>query len=151
METVIMNNYILYRHLKPCGEVFYIGIGVSKKRAYSKYGRNKHWINTINKYGYEVQILSKNIDYEFAKEIEINLISYYGRKDLNKGTLVNMTDGGEGATNISLEEKLKKKIRLTDYNKNIKDYSFTQKKEYKSNMRNSCLGKNNKKIINIET
>lgn len=142
---------LVYRHLKPCGEVFYIGIGVSKKRAYSKYGRNKHWINTINKYGYEVQILSKNIDYEFAKEIEINLISYYGRKDLNKGTLVNMTDGGEGATNISLEEKLKKKIRLTDYNKNIKDYSFTQKKEYKSNMRNSCLGKNNKKIINIET
>ena len=142
---------LVYRHLKPCGEVFYIGIGVSKKRAYSKYGRNKHWINTVNKYGYEVQVLSQNIDYEFAKEIEVNLISYYGRKDLNKGTLVNMTDGGEGTTNINLEEKLKKKIRLTDYNKNTKDYSFTQNKDYKLNMSNSCLGKNNKKIIDIET
>jgi hypothetical protein len=62
-----------------------------------------------------------------------------------------MTDGGEGATNINLEEKLKKKIRLTDYNKNTKDYSFTQNKDYKLNMRTSCLGKNNKKIIDIET
>lgn len=142
---------LVYRHLKPCGEVFYIGIGICKKRAYSKYGRNKHWINTVSKYGYEVQILTNNIEYEFAKEIEINLISYYGRKDLNIGKLVNMTDGGEGFSNMNEEEKLKRKIRLTDYNKNNKDYSFTQNKDYKLNMRNSCLGKNNKKIINIET
>jgi hypothetical protein len=142
---------LVYRHLKPCGEVFYIGIGVSKKRAYSKHGRNKHWINTVNKYGYEVQILTNNIDYEFAKEIEVNLISYYGRKDLNFGKLVNMTDGGEGYSNMNDEEKLKRKVRLTDYNKNTKDYSFTQNKDYKLNMRNSCLGKNNKKIIDIET
>jgi hypothetical protein len=142
---------LVYRHLKPCGEVFYIGIGVSKKRAYSKYGRNKHWINTINKYGYEVQILITDIEYELAKEIEVDLISFYGRKDLDKGTLVNMTDGGEGATNINAEEKQKKKIRLIDYNKHNKDYSFTQNESYKSNMRNSCLGKNNKKIIDLET
>jgi len=97
---LIINKFmaLVYRHLKPCGEVFYIGIGVSKKRAYSKHGRNKHWINTVNKYGYEIQILTNNIDYEFAKEIEVNLISYYGRKDLNFGKLVNMTDGGDGAT-----------------------------------------------------
>jgi len=142
---------LLYRHLKPCGEVFYIGIGISKKRAYSKYGRNKHWLNTVNKYGYEVQILTNNIEYDLAKELEINLISYYGRKDLNLGKLVNMTDGGEGFSNMNLEEKSKRKIRLTNYNKNQKDYSFTQNENYKLNMRNSCLGKNNKKIINTET
>lgn len=142
---------LVYRHLKPSGEVFYIGIGVLKKRAYSKHGRNKHWINTVNKYGYEVQILTNNIEYEFAKEIEKNLISYYGRKDLNFGNLVNMTDGGEGAININIKEKLKKKIRLTNYNKTIKDYSFTQNEDYKKNMVKSCLGKNNKKIIDTET
>lgn len=142
---------LVYRHIKPCGEVFYIGIGVSKKRAYSKYGRNKHWNNVVNKYGYEVQILTNNIDYEFAKEVERNLISYYGRKDLKFGNLVNMTDGGEGYANMNDDEKLKRKIRLTDYNKNTKDYSFTQNEDYKLNMRNSCLGKNNKKIIDIET
>lgn len=142
---------LVYRHLKPCGEVFYIGIGISKKRAYSKHGRNKYWSNTVNKYGYEVQILTNNIDYEFAKEIEINLISYYGRKDLNFGKLVNMTDGGEGFSNMNKDERLKRKNRLTDYNKNTKDYSFTKNESYKLNMRNSCLGKNNKKIIDTET
>jgi hypothetical protein len=142
---------LVYRHLKPCGEVFYIGIGISKKRAYSKFGRNKYWINTVNKYGYEVQILTNNIDYEFAKEIEKNLIAYYGRKDLNFGNLVNMTDGGEGFSNMNKDEKLKRKIRLTNYNKNIKDYSFTQNEEYKINMRKSCLGTHQKKVINTET
>lgn len=92
---------LVYQHLKPSGEVFYIGIGISKKRAYSKYGRNKHWSNTVNKYGYEVQILTNNINYEFAKEIEKNLISYYRRKDLERGKLVNMTDGGEGFLNMN--------------------------------------------------
>jgi hypothetical protein len=142
---------VVYRHIKPCGEVFYIGIGFSKKRAYSKYGRNKHWNNVVNKYGYEVEILTDKVDYEFAKEIEKNLISYYGRKDLNFGKLVNLTDGGEGCLNMNVEEKLKRKVRLTDYNKNTKDYSFTQNEDYKLNMRNSCLGKNNKKIIDTET
>lgn len=142
---------LVYRHLKPCGEVFYIGIGVSKKRAYSKYGRNKHWSNTVNKYGYEVQILTNNIDYEFAKEIEKNLILHYGRKDLNLGKLVNMTDGGEGFANMNSEEKLKRKTRMSNYNKTTKDYSFTQNENYKSNMKVSCLGINNKKIIDTET
>jgi len=142
---------LVYRHLKPSGEVFYIGIGSSKKRAYSKSCRNKHWIHTVNKYGYEVQILTNNIDIEFAREIEVNLISYYGRMDLKKGTLVNKTDGGEGFKNMSLDERLKRKERITEYNKTTKDYSFTQNENYKLNMRNSCLGKNNKKIIDINT
>ena len=142
---------LVYRHLKPNGEVFYIGIGISKKRAYSKYGRNKHWVNTVAKYGYEIQILTDNIDYDFAKELEITLISYYGRKDLKLGNLVNLTDGGEGFSNMNNEEKLKRKLRLTNYNKTNKDYSFTQNEDYKLNMRNSCLGKNNKKIIDTES
>jgi len=62
-----------------------------------------------------------------------------------------MTDGGQGYLNMNLEERLKRKVRLTNYNKNIKDYSFTQDENYKLNMRKSCLGKNNKKIIDIET
>ena len=31
-----MKNKVVYRHLKPCGEVFYIGYG-SKARAHYKY------------------------------------------------------------------------------------------------------------------
>lgn len=38
-----------------------------------------------------------------AFENEILLIEQYGRKDLNKGTLCNLTDGGEGSINTNKE------------------------------------------------
>jgi hypothetical protein len=142
---------LVYRHLKPDGTTFYVGIGVAKKRAYSKHGRNKHWHNVVNKYGYEVEVLTKNIDYETAKELEVILISHYGRKDLKLGKLVNLTDGGEGNKNMNDSEKLKRKLKMIEYNKNKKDYSFTQSEEYKNKMKKSCLGKNSKKLIDTET
>ena len=91
---------VLYRHLKPCGEVFYIGIGVNQKRPYDKVRRSNHWKNLVSKYGYEVQILKSDLTWEDACELEVALISHYGRKDLGLGTLVNMTDGGDGAVGV---------------------------------------------------
>lgn len=142
---------LVYRHLKPNGEVFYIGIGVNKKRAYSKHGRNRFWHNVVKKYGYEVQILTNGIDYEFAKEIEMLLIASYGRRDLNKGTLVNLTDGAEGNQTLSKLQLEGCKKRIIEYNKTKKDYSFTQNKDYKEKMRKSLLGKHNKKVIDTGT
>lgn len=142
---------LVYRHIKPNGEVFYIGIGVNKKRAYSKHGRNRYWHNVINKYGYEVQILTNGIDYDFAKEIEMLLIAHYGRRDLNRGTLVNLTDGAEGNQTLSENQLEGCKKRIIEYNKTKKDYSFTQEKNYKEKMRKSLIGKHNKKVIDIET
>jgi len=142
---------LVYRHIKPNGEVFYIGLGSKKKRAYTKHGRNRYWHNVVNKYGYEVQILTENIDYEFAKELEMLLISHYGRSDLKKGTLVNLTDGAEGNQTLSELQLEGCKKRIIEYNKTKKDYSFTQDIEYKEKMRKSLIGKHNKKVINIET
>lgn len=102
---------ILYRHLKPCGEVFYIGIGKEEKRAYEKYGRNKFWNGIVKKYEYEVQILKSDLTWEDAKKMEIILIDYYGRRNLEKGTLVNLTDGGEGALGVIMSEEHKQKLR----------------------------------------
>lgn len=88
---------IIYRHLKPCGEVFYIGIGNKKSRAYKKTERSEYWSSIVTKYpNYEVQIISFNITREEACELEKMLISWYGRRDLGTGTLVNLTDGGDG-------------------------------------------------------
>ena len=87
---------ILYQHLKPNGEIFYIGIGKCEKRAYNKFNRNKHWKNIVNKYGYIVEILYNNLTIKEAKQLEIYLIKYYGRNDLKTGILCNMTNGGEG-------------------------------------------------------
>lgn len=105
------NNWYLYRHLKPSGEVFYIGIGKTKnfKRAYSKNNRNKWWKNIVSKYEFEVQILTKDLSEQDIKDLERALISWYGRRDLGKGTLVNLTDGGEGLKGFIQNEASKSK------------------------------------------
>lgn len=90
----------VYRHIKPNGEVFYIGIGKNKSRLLSKANRNKFWHSIVNKYGYEAQILIDNISWDDAGDIEKILIDWYGRRDLKAGSLVNLTDGGEGCINM---------------------------------------------------
>jgi len=106
------NNWYIYRHLKPNGEVFYIGIGQSKgfKRASEKQHRSSWWESVVKKYGYEVQILKTDLTKEEACELEKILILWYKRIDCCGGTLVNMTDGGEGASGIICSDETRKKI-----------------------------------------
>lgn len=106
----------VYRHIRTDkNEPFYIGIGKDDtyKRAYvnSKDKRSEFWHN-IAKNGYEVEILMDNLTWEQACEKEKEFISIYGRKDLSKGTLVNLTDGGEGAVNLSKEAKERIRTKL---------------------------------------
>lgn len=133
---------VVYRHLKPNGEVFYIGIGNKKERAFSKEGRSVYWKRTFKKYGFEVQILKDDLDYKDAQELEKILIAYYGRKDLGRGTLVNLTDGGEGQSNPS--EETRKKMR--DAKKGIGGeshyfYGKPKSEEHKQKLREAKLGK----------
>jgi hypothetical protein len=51
-----------------------------------------------------------------AMREEVRLIKLYGRKDLNLGSLYNMTDGGEGSSGWKPSEITKK--RIGDKNKN---------------------------------
>lgn len=95
---------IVYNHKRnDTGEIFYIGIGLSDKRAYSTKGRNKHWRHIVNKVGYSIEITHLNICREEAVVIEQYLITFYGRADKKLGNLVNMTDGGDGLLNPSEE------------------------------------------------
>jgi len=103
---------VIYRHLKPNGETFYIGIG-SENRANSMIGRNKFWKNIYNLYGCEVEILAINLTWKEACEMEKVLISWFGRRDLGLGTLVNLTDGGDGTTNRIFSEEHKRKLTLS--------------------------------------
>ena len=52
--------------------------------------------NIINKTEYKIEVLFDNLTWNEACQIEQYLIKYYGRKDLKLGSLVNMTDGGDG-------------------------------------------------------
>jgi|AntAceMinimDraft_11_1070367.scaffolds.fasta_scaffold02748_1 hypothetical protein len=109
---------------------FYIGVGKENRRSHLsreqshiveamrfregklKKRANKHKLNTI------LQILDQNLSVEIdyirnsqfineqcAFDKEIELISYYGRRDLGTGILTNMTNGGEGRVNPSLEAR----------------------------------------------
>jgi predicted GIY-YIG superfamily endonuclease len=95
---------IVYRHIRlDKNEVFYIGMGKDIERAYSKKGRNEHWKSIYKITPIKIEILFKNLTLEEALNKEIEFIKIYGRRDLKKGTLVNMTDGGEGTINHSPE------------------------------------------------
>ena len=93
------NNKVVYIHRKATNrEVFYVGIG-SPKRPYQKdtSQRNVVWHRVVKKHGYSVEVIRTGLTRQEACDIEIDLIELIGRRDKKKGTLVNLTDGGEGA------------------------------------------------------
>lgn len=94
--AVINRDVCLYRHVRlDKNETFYIGIG-NKRRPYATHDRSDFWKKITNKSAYEVEVLQRNLTWEEACELEVILIEFFGRKDLNKGSLCNLTDGGEG-------------------------------------------------------
>ena len=102
---------ILYRHIRlDKNEPFYIGIGKEEKRAYQKISRNKYWKHIIDKTDYEVEILFEDLTWEQACEKEKEFIKLYGRKDLGTGSLVNMTDGGDGIINQIVSKETRQKM-----------------------------------------
>jgi len=110
----------LYRHTRlDTGLPFYIGIGSDEdghyKRAYNKDSRNKAWKREA-KFGYEVEVMFDDIEWEYACKKEIEFIKLYGRQDIGTGILVNMTNGGDGALGHSRKTTLGK-IIITKNNK----------------------------------
>ena len=112
---------VVYRHIDNFGKTFYIGIGKGENRAFDYLRRSDFWKRYANKYGVTSEILTKGISYNFAKEVEIALIDYYGRKDLNEGSLVNMTYGGDGSIEAAdrfRKEAFKKRKPIVQYDLN---------------------------------
>lgn len=174
--------HYLYRHIRlDKNEPFYIGIGTVVKnekinshqryyrRAYSKAKRNNFWNRLIQKTEYEVEILLESEDYEFIKQKEIEFIALYGRRDLRKGTLTNLTDGGENGVLTRTKESIEKQKSYYKLNPHpTKGVPRTE--EAKEKMRKACKGrgkgklnyfygkkligkdnKNSKRVINTET
>ena len=103
----------VYKHTRTDNnQIFYIGIGSDEnegyKRANTTKGRNDYWHKITNKVAYRVEILYDNIDCETACEKERELIKIIGRRCLNEGTLVNITEGGEGFRSNHTEETKRK-------------------------------------------
>ncbi len=110
----------LYRHIRlDKNEPFYIGIGSDSnyKRANDKNLRSGYWQKILSKTEYRVDILFDDLTWEEACEKEIEFISIYGRRDLNNGTLCNMTNGGEGTLGRIATEETRRKIGIAQKGK----------------------------------
>lgn len=141
---------IIYIHQrKDNKEIFYVGIGEKDSRAYEKGAtrRNKFWRNVTNKTDYEVKIVARDIQREEAKRLEKYLVRYYGRKNIGNGTLVNLTDGGEGTKGYRLTQEHKDSIRKSKIGQNNPNFGKKLSKETCRKMGLSRSGDKHYKVV----
>lgn len=122
----------IYTHTRlDKNEVFYVGIGFGNKhdknykRAHQKTKRNIFWNRIVNKTDYRIDIIEDGLTREDALKREAFWIKKYGRRDLNEGTLVNMTNGGDGGDTISKhpnKESILRKMSELSAGKNNPNY-----------------------------
>lgn len=121
-----MKEYYVYKHTRlDKQEVFYIGIGTKNKtskftssiykRAYSKASRNNFWKSITAKTKYEVDIIYESNCILDVNEKETFYIKFYGRRDLKKGSLCNLTDGADtGNRGRHCSDEHKRKISIAN-------------------------------------
>jgi len=128
---------LVYRHIRLDKNIpFYIGISnANGRRPYAK-NRNSMWKRIVTKTEYRVEIIIDDLTWEQALEKEKEFIALYGRRDLGKGTLCNMTDGGDGAIGIIQSQESKEKRRL-------KSIGRVASEETKSLLRERNMRENN--------
>lgn len=140
-------NKVVYLHRKQSDDsIFYVGMG-DLKRAYSKQ-RSEWWRKLVEKYGYKIEIYKDNLTQEEAFNLEVELISKYGRIDLKNGQLINQTKGGLAVEGISCNiskkksKSLKSVIRTDEWKNKISlaHKGKIKSKEHRENIAKSRLG-----------
>ena len=118
-------------------EPIYVGEG-TKNRAWAHLRKtNKHpfvqRLQFMRKNGVDPIIgIYAGLDQEFAHLLEIELIAKFGRKDLGKGSLLNLTDGGEGQVNPT---------QAVRYKMSLAHLGETKTAEHKKKLSESCMGR----------
>ena len=91
-----------------------------------------------------IVVCRDNLKIEEAKALEQTLISLIGRDDLQRGPLLNLTDGGDGLYNPS--EETRKKIGDRKYPCG-KDNTFYGKNAWKEWRKNGITEETRKKLV----
>lgn len=113
-----MNEFYVYAWRRPdTNEIFYIGKGRGRRDVTLKH-RNPIFMNIVRKLkrdGLKPSVfrLHDNLSEEDAFSLEKSEITYYGRIDINTGSLANFTDGGEGISGSVHSEFTKAKRRAS--------------------------------------
>ena len=106
-------------------EPFYVGKGTDGRDyhsifdRYNSFKRNK--IDSLKKKNIKVisTKIYNNLSEQDSFDLEISLIRKIGRRDLQLGPLTNLTDGGDGRTNIIVTQETKDKISKTKKSQNL--------------------------------
>ncbi len=130
--------HFVYTHTRlDTGNMFYVGKGKLCRgkpyRATSRVNRNPHWKNIVNSVGFSATILVDGIDEEFAFLVEQETIDVYRRRGVS---LVNYTDGGEGASGRILSEETKRKISESNKGKHNHQHTYATKQKIGEASRN---------------
>ena len=137
-------NWYCYLHIrKDTNQVFYVGIGCQPnfKRTYETKKRSIFWNNIVNKVQYKIFILRENMFKTQASAFEIWMIKKLGRRDLGKGPLVNLTDGGEGVKNKKFTKRHRENLSKALIGSKNYWWGKTLSEEHKEKIRNSNKGK----------
>ena len=115
-----MKKYYVYQHIREDkNEIFYIGIGTKSKqdlkcntysRASSKHRDNNIWLKIVAKTTWKFEILFESDNRKEVEQMEIGLITKYGRKCDKTGCLANLTLGGESNLGYRHTEEAIQKI-----------------------------------------
>jgi NUMOD3 motif len=142
-----MSQFYVYEHLaKDTNMPFYVGKG-TKYRCNSKENRNKHWHNIVQKHGFIVNIVAKNLDEELAFLCEQERIDQLKRLGYK---LCNYTEGGEGISGHKHSDETKKKLSQKAIGRNVGhtwNVGRKQSEEWKQNISKSLIG--NKRRLGI--
>lgn len=123
MDSSKSGNYVYGNYIFEY-EPFYIGKGCGNRINNTLYDKSKFKLNKISKLNNtNIEIISKKISENLSNEdsiiLEKKLINKIGRRDLNSGTLVNLTDGGDGRINSKHSIETKNKISRNRRGKGI--------------------------------